>query len=495
MRCLRPIRVYNQSRFIVPTNRDQLVLTCNCGKCANCQRNKHAEWSFRAFKRFEKCVSDGHYMLFDTLSYSDQYLPHLKDFDEFKDLPLLKNHSCFRRSDIKLSMARLRRRLHKKGYGSRCFDYFLTSEYGSDNLYVDDRGRVRKATLRPHYHVLFYLKKDIPPLLFSEMVAKAWKYGRTDGIPFKPAQYVMSNVFADFSPVARRKVNYVAKYVMKHSGYSKMVNDRVMQVLYAKAGVDLDWLDTDDARRLKRSLIRLVDSFHNQSQFFGLNALDDIDERDLFEAGYFKMPNGKPSMYNKVPISQYYLRKLCYDKVILDDGYECWSVKPDKMYLLDIRKAAMMRNGVNQAVADLMTYNVDVSRDDIPELVDYRYNFQGRFIADDLDFMEIGDRRDKARLFVYASVADKNHFGMRFVSNRYLGYKDNYAPIDGAVVFPLSDFVEQCSFNESTVPRFHGFDGKLDKMDKAVAATADIHQEQFDHLQSLKDRLSGYFVR
>lgn len=487
MRCLRPIRLYNQSRFIVPTNRDQLVITCNCGKCANCQRNKFAEWSFRAYKHFEKCVSDGHYMLFDTLTYDDEHLPRLRDYEEFSALPDSKNHSCFNRHHIKLAMARLRRLLVRKGFGSRCFDYFLTSEYGSDGVYRDHRGRMRKATNRPHYHVLFYLKKAVPPLVFSRLVSRAWKYGRTDGVPYRPNQYVLSNVFDSLTPVARRKVNYVSKYVMKHSGYSKMIYGRVMSVLYSVAGVDLDWLDTDDARRLKRSLIRLVDSFHNQSCHFGLSALDGVDERALFEAGFFKMPNGKPSMFNRVPISNYFLRKLCYDKVTFDDGYECWSVKPDKKYLLDIRRAAMIRNAVHQAQADITTHGLQLDKSEVSDLIDYRYNYQGRYIADGLDVLEAGDRFDRARLFVYASVADKNHFGSRFVTNRYLGWKDNYLSPDGAIMFPLREFVEQNSFNECSAPMFNGYDGKLSQIDAAVATRADDVQSQFDHLQHLHE--------
>lgn len=499
MRCLRPIKIFNQSRFLVENNRDQLVLTCNCGKCANCQRNKFAEWSFRAFKHFEHCVEQGGYMLFDTLTYSDEFLPHFRDFEEFKNLPMLKNHSCFNRQHIKKAMARLRRRLAKRGYGSRCFDYFLTSEYGNDHVYVDDKGHVRKATLRPHYHVLFYVKKPIPPLVFSQFVGETWKYGRTDGLPFKSVKYVMSNVFDEVSPIARRKVNYVAKYVMKHSGYSKMLHDRVMSTLYNMVGFDLDFLRTDAGRKLKQKLVRLVDSFHNQSQFFGLSALDGVDERELFECGYFKMPNGKPNMFNKVPISSYFLRKIAYDKVILHDDYECWTVRLDKKYLIDLRKARMKRNAVNQLKADVINHNIEVLRDASDELltrlVEYRYDYQGRQFGANDELLEIGTRFNRAKWFVYASSADKAHFGVRFVSDRYLGYKDNYNSPAGATIIPLKKFVEANVISEKSAKRFTGFDGKLSLIDDAVAMTADDRQLQYDHLQHLQDVLSGYFAQ
>ena len=493
MRCLRPLHVYNQSRFLVPTNRDQLVLICNCGKCANCQRNKFAEWSFRAYKHFEKTVADGGYMLFDTLTYDDAHLPHLKDYDEFRDLPFLKDHSCFRRSDIKHFCARLRRRLQKKGFGSRCFDYFLTSEYGDDNVYRDHRGRLRRGTLRPHYHVLFYVKKPIPPLFFSECVGKVWKNGLTDGLPFKSSQYVLSNVFSSVTPLARRKVKYVSKYVMKHSGYSSMIYKRVMSVLYSRCGVDVDWLVTDEARRLRSRMLRLVDVFHNQSCHFGLSALDDVDELSLFHSGFFKLPNGKPTMFDRIPISSYYLRRICYDKVTLDDGYQCWSVKPDKKFLLDLRRSSIRSNLVKSYVADCLKFNLHLTRHEIDGLVDYSLNYKGRFIADGFDVLQLGDRIDKAKFFVYASLADKNHFGVRFVSNKYLGCKDAYLPLDGAVVFPLCEFVEQCTFNENSVPVFAGLDGKLSTVDAAVMSVSDAKQYQYDHLQSLRDRLSGLF--
>lgn len=493
MRCLRPIHIYNQSRFVVPTNRDQLLLTCNCGKCANCQRNKFSEWSFRAFKHYEDCVNHGGYMLFDTLTYDDAHLPHLKDFDEFKELSFLQNHSCFRRSDIKLLMARLRRRLVRHGYGSSCFDYFLTSEYGDDKVYVDSSGRRRRGTLRPHYHVLFFVRKNIPPLLFSSFVAKAWKNGRTDGVGFKPSQYVLGNVFSSVSPVGIRKVNYVSKYVMKHSGYVRIVYNRVMSLLRSRAGVDLDWLDSDECKELRRKMLRVVGMFHNQSKHFGLSALNDISVDELFKCGFFKMPNGKPTMFNRVPISNYYLRKLCYDKVVLADGYECWTVKPDKKYLLALRRDSIRRNLFSDLLSTRLTHHVDVSSDLISSLVDYQLDYKGRFIADGLDLLEIGDRFERSKLFVYASVADKNHFGMRFVSNRYLGYKDNYLSADGAICFPLRDFVEQTTFNENSVPFFLGYDGKLGLFSDAMLSVSDDKQYQFEHLQSLRDRLSALY--
>lgn len=492
MRCLRPIRVYNQSRFIVPTNRDQLTLDVNCGHCANCQRNKYAEWFFRAYKHFERTVSSGGYMYFDSLTYDDDHLPHLSDYPEFASLPRVLDHSCFCYDHYRLAMVRLRKYLRKLGYGSNVFDVFLTSEYGHDNLYVDSCGRLRRGTIRPHYHVLFFVCSSVPFDVFSRLVSKAWSYGRTDGLPYKPVQYVASNVFTNLSPIARRKVGYVSKYVMKSSSFSDMVRKRVMSVLYGLAGFDIDKLRSDEYKRLKVRMLRLVDVFHRQSRYFGLSALDGIDERSLFEAGFFKLPNGKPTMYTRIPISNYFLRKIVYAKVTLDDGYQSWSVRPDKRYLLDIRRASMCLNRVNSIKSDVLTYGLKSVFDELErpillnDIVDYEFNYKGRFLADSYEVMSLPDRVTRARWFVYSSVADKNHFGMRFVTDRYLGYKDHYKSADGAVLLPLCDFVEAFSINENSVPGFRDYDRKLSILRDAVLELSDDRQRQYDHLQHLR---------
>ena len=131
MECLNPIRIPNQSRFLVNGNRDRLYLNVRCGKCANCQQTKASEWYFRAYHQFKHCVDNGGYVYFDTLTYAPEYVPTLRQFEEFSALPSYMDYMCFSSRDIQLFNKRLRKRLSKLGYPKNCYSFFLSSEYGT----------------------------------------------------------------------------------------------------------------------------------------------------------------------------------------------------------------------------------------------------------------------------------------------------------------------------------------------------------------------------
>jgi len=499
MRCLKPISIYNQSKFIDVNNRHLLKMDVACGCCASCMRNKALEWYFRAYKHFEACCNKGGYVLFDTLTYSDKFVPHLTDFDEFSLLLPHEDFMCFDFADVRLFLSRLRKSLKKFGYKRDVFDYFISSEYGT----ASDK------THRPHYHVLFFVHAPIFNRDFSRLVANAWWYGRTDGIPYRSASYVDENTFRSVSVGGRRVCNYVSKYVMKHSSFQKTIDKRIDLVLSRIANGRLDYYQSDAAKQVRRRLNRIVNQFHRQSHGFGLSAIDNVDLDELFKRGFFLLPNGKPTMYTRVPISNYYLRKLCYNKVDID-GMQLWLPREDRLCYLAMRDKSItdsyadsLRCRVLSTKINLDNFNnlstiinhyqlLSTNSDNIYyNIADYYLHWRGRMLADDYGLLS--DVRNP-RLFVYASNADKNHFGFRFVSNRYLGYKDNYRSIDvGTVIWKLDEFVDENSVNQLSLPCFNGYDDLINELENAELPSNVNKQLQYEHLQHLKDVYDAFY--
>lgn len=435
MECLSPIRVPNQSRFLVNGNRDRLYYDVRCGKCANCQQSKSAEWFFRAYHQYKHCVEHGGYVLFDTLTYSPACVPTLRQLGEFADLPSYMDYMCFSSRDIQLFNKRLRKRLRMLGYPNNCYSFFLSSEYGTS----------AGCTHRPHYHVLFYVYSPIDVIKFSRAVAQAWWYGRTDGVPYKPASYVRSNMFRSMSVGGRRVCNYVTKYVQKSSKYMNEVNKRIDHVVWYLSKGNVDIIRSPRMKEIRRKLARMVNQFHRQSIGFGASALDGVDEYELFHRGFFLMPNGQSSAMSRVPISNYFLRKIAYTVDVLPDGYKTWSVRSDKKQLIELRKIAIQRNLSNSMRSLAVGHDYDYDYD---ALSDYVINKQGRLLGVFNDVLTLQERYKYASLYVYRSIADYNHYNMRFVSDKYYGYKDNYHPVDGHIV-SAKQFYDDNAYQDS----------------------------------------------
>ena len=468
MQCLNPIRIKNQSRFIDSNNRDRLWLLVRCGKCANCQQMKHAEYEFRAYKQFESCVNNGGYVYFDCLTYAPEHLPKLRDIEEFSCLSPSRDYSCFRSEHIVLFNKRLRKRLAKLGFDSDVYSYFLTSEYG-----LDDR-----FTHRPHYHVLFYVHKQVDPLLFSRLVASCWNYGRTDGIPYKNAVYVMNNVFRSLSVGSRRVCKYVSKYVMKDNAFDRQINKRIYSVLFTMADGNIDLLRSVEFKRLRQSLRRMVCPFHRQSLGFGISAIYDESAFDIINRGCFLMPNGNPSLYNKIPISNYYLRKLCYEVLQLDDGYKAWSIRPDCLELIKLRDRKIRERAYDSLRNrfDTVGYHPDC---DLVKLTEYLFDYCGRHVAPSFEYRTLLDKQYHANLYCYGSSADMAYFGQRFVNSEYLGYNRHYFSYFGDRVSQKVYF-DMFSYNQFSRDDWNGFDDILQRLQDLEMARTVSCQSAYD---------------
>lgn len=388
-----------------------LFIEVPCGHCGECLGLKREQWYLRNYWHCKECFDKGGFVLFDTLTYRDSDLPHLslyipeaegtswdypcfsydhyKNFmkrlrinlsrgvfeDEFIEMQKqkviythLKNlrkqypiklkadkakNSVFRANlekkikDVKHEIECLDA-LRKTWESAENIDAFVVTEYGDDGYYMSDNGKMRKATFRPHYHLLFYNAiPNLDAITLSKYIYMSWGHGRTDccdldgnvRVGYVRAHNCIGKNYHRNSELELRRVSsYVAKYITKDAWYSEKLNQRVQYAAerlikdveeydscYTDAVGELKVGDTfdyfhcfrlvDNQKKINQ-LKRLVDGFHLQGLGFGLYGIDpkNFDEKELIEDGTFKMPD-KDRLFKHIPAPLYYVRKLYYSVV------------------------------------------------------------------------------------------------------------------------------------------------------------------------------------
>lgn len=307
--CLFPKLIRNPTKRLSLSGGQPLTMYVPCNNCAECADAKFKEWKFRSYHEVSDVIRHG-YVVYDTLTYSDEHLPHISDFVDIKKMSCA-DFSCFNHNHWKSFLKNLRRQLQYH-YGIVNFRYFLTTEYGMDD----------KFTHRPHYHILFFLPtKSLHPCEFSRLVSRLWFYGRTDGINYNKFVDFKEKVFGyDFgdgvdSAGVLKVCGYISKYITKDSTFQPTLNKRVS--LCEKA------FDDDDTLKLCK---KCINQYHRQSQGFGLSFLDTLDEKtygDIMDKGVVRIYDEK-KVVATLPCPLYYKRKLFFKLVKNDDDTCSW---------------------------------------------------------------------------------------------------------------------------------------------------------------------------
>ena len=323
--CLNPIKLYNPAKKISLLGGQRYLIEVPCGDCAECREARRSDLYFRTFYECEYTWSKNGFVYFDTLTYNDANLPHISDFITRIDKGSSLDFSCFNREDFRLFMVRLRRQLEYHGFDVKNnLKYFVSSEYGSDKEYVDDSGRIRKATQRPHYHVLFFVTGDIDVITFSQYVNKCWQKGNTDGVDYKGAVYVQEHTFGpqyNADKVHMRSVcNYVSKYVLKDQELDSMINGRI-QAVY---GDDSYYTTSYCGKKAMDRIKRVIRTYCKWSNGFGLYGLEYNSEEDLYN-NKMRVPDSK-QVWRYNPLSGYLNRKKYYETDYKEDGTLYWKM-------------------------------------------------------------------------------------------------------------------------------------------------------------------------
>lgn len=476
--CLKSIQIINPSKYVSLKYRDPYLLSVGCGKCAECQKELSNQWFFRAWHECQS-LHDG-YIYFDTLSYKK--CPKMNDI-----FPFLPNLSCFSREDIRLFIEHLRIKV-KRIYNIE-FRYFLASEYGHDNLYISDSGKLRRGTIRPHYHILFFVPNLIPLKEFSLLVSDTWKHGRTDGLPYKSFRYVNDHnyISSDSLPLHYlRACNYVTKYVQKSMAYSELVENRLnlaMDLCAKNISPESpdDWLDTDNAKHIKSDIKRQLVQFHSQSKHFGESFLNEFDLDEYLQYGCVFMLSPKGL---KIPItlSTYYKRKLFYDLYEVD-GTKTWQLNELGLEVRQKRQQKLVRQLSDRFESYSLTYNLGISKEECISLADYVLNYRGRIKASEIS-PDFKSKMKHISLYNYSTQSDKENLvkrglSFRFLGNNSIGYNTEIMPSD---YIPFNEFIGKYVICDETKEK------QLNRIYFSLQNLNDGKQAYFKLIQDLENK-------
>lgn len=472
--CLNPITIPNQSKYVSLRHRDRFMMQVPCGHCAECVSTLSKQWYFRAYTEFDDVMRAGGYVLFDTLTYRNEDLPRLSDVWQFLDKK--SDFPCFNYLHIRNFLQNLRIRLFRLGYSKNAFRYFLASEYGTSSSH----------THRPHIHIMLYVyDKSLKPEVLSRLIATIWKFGRTDGLPYKTKRYVLEHNTiknTDKESSRLRTCMYITKYIQKSCLFQDALNKRIHKVMIALAQyadpVSPDkWLESEYARRERNRLLRYVNQFHRQSQHFGESALSDLDFEQICRDGCVYVPDSSRVVI-PVPLCTYYKRKLFYDLVEYN-GSRYWMLNDLGLEYNERRKPFIYQNLCSRYECLRLQYHLDDLQ--VGRLATYVLEERGR-IKGDLPESRLVDRVDSIDLYNYSTCSDKLQFGERGLSSCWCGDSQQ-----GYLRSKLPDCVTLPSF----IAHYVYFDELLEKqLDKIACLTRDFsesRQKAYEKRQQLND--------
>lgn len=508
--CINPIHINTRTRYLSLLHRQPLVQWCDCGKCWQCQQKRHNDMYYRIYHEWLDTVRrDGGYVFFDTLTYSDENLPHVSDFFELEDWfdfydSEFLDFPCFSRLDLRGFVTRLESRLrYHYNMSSEDIKRFVCAEYGTSSGH----------THRPHYHVLFFVKSPkIDVYTLRDIVHDCWKRGLTDKVRSKGKR---ANYFVGRNNRSELAVsNYVAKYVQKDSVFQSEIDRRIAKLLFQKFGSDFTRVDVtcshvdvdnpdkhyfvDDIRLsfvdsnisnsyayslFRQSLYRTVGQFHLQSQNFGLCALDSIDMDDLFNTGLVYIPDCQ-KVVRSLSLPKYYERKL-FERQVYVNGRRCW-VKNDKGKLYYHRKHLRICSQLAERYRlDCLNYGI-VTNVNFDELACYVMFRRGRMcgsLGNDVDCLDVLSLPSNFIRYNYSTPLDRSVLGGNFVSSNYIGDGSGYTTLYLENAMPFDEFVSRYAMDDIA------YEYLIQSIDDARVKDGFAKQDLYDANAELKNKI------
>ena len=286
--CTKPIYIWNNS---IDQNgvHHRVKIAVPCGKCEECLQHRHAHYKLRAYYEQLGVEAVGGVTLFDTLTYTDENLPHLNGVP------------CFDHRDIIKFRKRLDINLQRSGYTAKLRS-FIVSEFGG-------------TTHRPHYHIMCFYHGPIDPHVLHDHIRKAWGLGFTDK-QTKRIEIAKSGVGA---------IHYTTKYMCKSE--CEIADEAKFYVMRSTGSTTDPNLTYKEYKHIVETTTdeRGNKCFKNQSWIsrgFGDYLLEKIETdyefaRSFMETGKVRMPNAKGGKcpYSLLPLGHFYTYKLFYDRV------------------------------------------------------------------------------------------------------------------------------------------------------------------------------------
>lgn len=392
--CRKPIRIKNNGKYITENTGYQYYIWVNCGHCEECIKAKQMEWNLRTYYQCKECLNEkgNTYLYFDTLTYNNENLPRITNY-----IKTNKNFSCFNYRDIRQFYEKLRQDLKLKKDDK--IKYFITSEYGD----------IRH---RPHYHILLFVyDENIDGLRLSKAVANAWNKGRTDGIPYKSKQYVLThNIIKEMNLDC---IRYVAKYVNKSQIFMDIINKRwkKLEKYYEKTK-----FDKLEIKRIRKQYYRLTTPFHRQSRNFGIEALRERNINDIIRNPILWYNDDTISITKKVHLPMYYYRKI-FAKQIKYNGKRIWINTEDGIRYKQEQEEKLIERTTDKILDQATNNNTQLTNEQAIDLAIYILFKRGR-LAGKQDYKA---HHTEATIYNYNTNKDLKYIGKKTLSTRYAG--------------------------------------------------------------------------
>lgn len=334
--CLKHKTIYTNQHHIAYANYDKYTITIPCNDCVECWQEKENEWKLRTYYEYLDCIRKGGYCIWDTLTYNEKNIPTFQKVE--KHIPDKYNFTCFNFKEIQQFIAKLR---DKIGYDA--MRYIIASEYGQTEEYIDDKGRKRQGTKRPHYHLLLFITNGYDKIKASKEIKKTWGKGKTYGIEDAGAEYFWEKGIIDTKAKALKVAEYIGKYCLKNPEFDKTANDKIRKTLefFYKVEnnvqkVDPKKINTPEWRKRRRKITNNVKDRHLQSKGYGKYMLEYNKEKTVIKDNMISMPSNnpnKPIFWAKMPM--YYQRKIFYNHTRINGKVFWYLNETGKQYKLN----------------------------------------------------------------------------------------------------------------------------------------------------------------
>ena len=337
-------------------------VTVNSSRWALSQRAQ-MDWSVRLSREFKFICNKNNcpngVVFFATFTFDEEHLlyldkcpfGHYKGVDFIDGVPYIKD---FFRTDF----------IDRNGERVKCFDnerisenvmrslrqicglkfrYVVFPEYGSSKTYVDERGRLRVGTKRPHYHVLFFFYDFnlIFPFCYTDKSGKVLCFNNFHDILLHfygacESQCLdLQVITSDFG-----FSKYVSKYVTKNIHEDIFPESFNLRVKVARKVVrdlrpfDYEYLRDDLRKVLDDSVLFLKWYETHRPKLLCSNGIGlslPYTEKELYD-GCVQVFNGKK--FVSVPIPAYNIRKDCFT-LVKHYSRKYWCVKDGFIKVLD----------------------------------------------------------------------------------------------------------------------------------------------------------------
>lgn len=332
--CTRPIKIKSRDNkneyYIVP-----------CGHCEECQARRTSDELVRAYHETLECMSKGGIALFITNTYDKENLPYIQLTPELEtfmnglDRPrgavkwcenCIKEGklSCWDLDHIRKYIDNIQSTIRYGKFWWREYNdrgeeiykelvnlekvkikYIVDCERGSGRIYEDEWGNTRKATNRPHYHIISWIEPEEGEEPITDQYEKYFKLFAT-----KWDKGIVYDELIDRDHA--RATEYCVKYIGKtKNDYVNMFVDQYTKYMHKD--------HTEGNVKVKEWQGKKAFSTHSTN--LGISMLEHEGITQLIEEGkwneaYTKiakgctMPSTKKGKTYEVPTPRYYIKKL-----------------------------------------------------------------------------------------------------------------------------------------------------------------------------------------